>query len=97
MTGDLGKFGRELIIDLLAKEGYDISSRYIDCGCEIYSEDQNVQSGGSGCGCSAVVFTGFILKKMEDGEINRVLIGSTGASLVLRVPNRERVYQELFI
>lgn len=81
VTGDLGRHGRELAIDLLLNEGYDVASRYIDCGCEIYSEDQNVQSGGSGCGCSAVVLTGFILKKMEDGELNRVLMGSTGALL----------------
>ena len=81
VTGDLGKVGKELVVELLAKEGYDIASRYIDCGCEIYSEDQNVQSGGSGCGCSAVVFSGFILKKVEDNELNRILIGSTGALL----------------
>lgn len=81
VTGDLGRFGRELTIDMLNKEGYDIASRYIDCGCEIYGEEQDVQSGGSGCGCSAVVFSGFILKKIEEGELNRVLMGSTGALL----------------
>ena len=41
---------------------------YMDCGIEIYGEEQNVQSGGSGCGCSAVMLTGFILKKLESGD-----------------------------
>ncbi|NMA95688.1 MAG: stage V sporulation protein AD, partial [Clostridiales bacterium] len=58
VTGDLARHGRELAIDLLMGEGYDIADKYIDCGDEIYSEDQNVQSGGSGCGCAAVVLAG---------------------------------------
>ena len=53
----------------------------MDCGSEISGEDQNVQSGGSGCGCSAVMLTGYILKMMEKGEWNRVLFVPTGALL----------------
>lgn len=79
VTGDLAKYGRQLTIDLLKKEGYDIEDRYIDCGCEIYSEEQDVHAGASGCACSAVVLAGYLLKKMEDGELNRILIASTGA------------------
>jgi stage V sporulation protein AD len=81
VTGDLGRFGRELTIDLLKKEGYDISDRLIDCGCEIYSKDQDVHAGGSGCGCSAVVFGAYILRKMEEGVYKRILLLSTGALL----------------
>jgi stage V sporulation protein AD len=81
VTGDLGWFGRELTIDLLKKEGYDISDRLIDCGCEIYSKDQDVHAGGSGCGCSAVVFGAYILRKMEEGVYKRILLLSTGALL----------------
>ncbi|MFO7294441.1 MAG: stage V sporulation protein AD [Caldicoprobacter sp.] len=81
VTGDLGWFGRELTIDLLKKEGYDISDRFIDCGCEIYSREQDVHAGGSGCGCSAVVFGGYILRKMEEGVYKRILLLSTGALL----------------
>jgi len=81
VTGDLGWFGRELTIDLLKKEGYDISDRFIDCGCEIYSRDQDTHAGGSGCGCSAVVLGAYILRKMEEGIYKRVLMLSTGALL----------------
>jgi stage V sporulation protein AD len=79
VTGDLAKYGRTLTIDLLKREGYDIEDRFIDCGCEIFHESQDVHAGASGCACSAVVLAGYLLKKMEDGLINRILIASTGA------------------
>ena len=68
-------------IDFIRAKGYDISENYMDCGIEIYGEEQNVQSGGSGCGCSAVMLTGFILKKLESGDWKRVLFVPTGALL----------------
>ena len=46
-----------------------------------YSSEQDVHSGGSGCGCSAVVFAGDILGKMRKGNLSRVLLLSTGAML----------------
>lgn len=81
VTGDLGWYGRQLTIELLRKEGYDIEDRYIDCGCEIYNQGQDIGAGGSGCGCSAVVLAGYLLKKMDEGIYNRILIASTGALL----------------
>ena len=54
---------------------------YDDCGAMIYEKRQDVHSGGSGCGCSASVFAGYVYKKMRRGEINRALIMSTGALL----------------
>jgi len=53
----------------------------MDCGIEIYRDDQNVQSGGSGCGCSAVMLTGYILQKLQKQEWKRVLFVPTGALL----------------
>lgn len=79
VTGDLGKYGRELTMDLLKREGYDIEDRFIDCGCEIFSEEQDTHAGASGCASSAVVLSGYLLKKMEDGHISRILMASTGA------------------
>lgn len=81
VTGDLGSFGLDLAIDLLKKEGYDIADRFIDCGCEIFSDDQDVHAGASGCACSAVVFGAHILKNMEEGNYKRILLLSTGALL----------------
>lgn len=81
ITGDLGLVGKDILIDFVKAKGYDISRQYMDCGIEIYGEEQNVQSGGSGCGCSAVMLTGYILKMLEKGEWNRVLFVPTGALL----------------
>ena len=41
----------------------------------------NLHGGGSGCGCSAVVFTGYLMKQMEEKKIKRLLLMSTGALL----------------
>lgn len=81
-TGDLGKYGRKLVIELVKQEGYDLSNNYIDCGIEIFDPvTQNTYAGGSGCGCSAVTLNGYILKKMADKEVNKLLFVPTGALL----------------
>jgi len=81
VTGDLGRFGGVLAEELLLKAGHDISGKHIDCGCEIFSIKQDVQAGGSGCGCCAVVFGGYILSRISDSTFKRVLLLSTGALL----------------
>ncbi len=81
ITGDLGKVGKDILIDFVRTKGYDIERQYMDCGIEIYGESQNAQAGGSGCGCSAVMLTGYILKMMEKGDWKRVLFVPTGALL----------------
>jgi stage V sporulation protein AD len=82
VTGDLGKYGKKITIDLIKEYGYDLSKNYIDCGDEIFDhERQGTNAGGSGCGCSAVVDCGFIYKNMLQGKIKRVLLVSTGALL----------------
>lgn len=82
LTGDLGKVGREILIELIAKDGYDISKNYNDCGCMIYDlQEQDVHAGGSGCGCIASVLCGHILKRMNNGELKNVLAIGTGALL----------------
>ncbi len=84
LTGDLGFIGRDIMRDLLADAGFSAKSLkevYDDCGTMIYEPQQDTHSGGSGCGCSASTFAGFVYKKMCRGEINRALIMSTGALL----------------
>ncbi|SNV85877.1 stage V sporulation protein AD [Clostridium cochlearium] len=81
-TGDLGKVGKKITLELLKDNGYDITSNYIDCGEEIFNnEEQGTSSGGSGCGCSAVVFCGYLYKKLMEGKFKRILLVSTGALL----------------
>ena len=81
ITGDLGMVGKDILIVILRSEGYDIADRYIDCGIEIYGRDAQAQAGGSGCGCSAVMLAGYVLKQLEIGEWKRVLFVPTGALL----------------
>lgn len=80
LTGDLGFVGSELLIKVAKNEGIDLSQKHNDCGKMIfYKEKQDVHSGGSGCGCSASVLCSEIFKKLESGELGRVLFCATGA------------------
>ena len=81
LTGDLGYTGTELLHEVLELEyKTDIRSRHNDCGKLIYNlKEQDVNSGGSGCGCSASVLCSHIFKKMNRGELNKILFVATGA------------------
>lgn len=83
VTGDLAKVGYEIACDLLEKHKVPMNqTQYHDCGMMMYDyEKQTVQSGASGCGCSAVVTYGHLLKRMRKGELNRILVVATGALL----------------
>lgn len=82
ITGDLGEYGMELLIQLAQKEGYELESLLSDCGIEIFdSETQDTHAGGSGCGCSAAVFTGYLYKEIKRGKWNKILFVPTGALL----------------
>lgn len=82
ITGDLGYVGKDILIDLLKQDGFDISSNHMDCGIEIFDkETQDTHAGGSGCGCSAITLTGYIMKKLRQKVWKRVLFVPTGALL----------------
>ncbi len=82
LTGDLGTVGKEILIELLKGDGYDISSIHRDCGIEIFnSQKQGTGAGGSGCGCSAVTLSAYFLRQLETGELKRILFVPTGALL----------------
>lgn len=80
VTGDLGALGNRLLSDMLQKNGYFTKEKLNDCGLLIFDrERQDVHCGGSGCGCSASVLSGYLLKQMEEGKIKRMLFEATGA------------------
>lgn len=80
ITGDLGIVGSSLLIDLLKKEGIDISKQHGDCGVMMFDIDrQDVHAGGSGCGCSASILCGYFLPRIKSGKIKRMLFAATGA------------------
>lgn len=80
LTGDLGMVGKTLLLELLEKEGLQISRQHNDCGLMIFDiNSQDVHAGGSGCGCSGSVFCSYVLQKMNNSELKRVLFIATGA------------------
>lgn len=80
-TGDLGRFGRDTLIHILAREGVELPDCYMDCGASFFTPEQKTYQGGSGAGCVNAVFNGYILKKLQRGELKRVLVVATGALL----------------
>lgn len=80
LTGDLGAVGTDLLCQLMERDGYDIQKKHNDCGLMIYDRaTQNVEAGGSGCGCSATVLCSYIFQSMREGKLNDVLFIATGA------------------
>ena len=80
LTGDLGHIGKDILTELCEDHGYNIKSVYNDCGVLIFDkEKQDTHSGGSGCGCCATVFSGYIFKQLKDKKLKRVLLIATGA------------------
>lgn len=80
VTGDLGKIGQDILRDLFLKDGTDLGIRYMDCGMLIFdTEAQGTHAGASGCGCSASVFSGHLLRGLRRGIWNRILFAPTGA------------------
>ena len=79
-TGDLGYIGKEILIDLAKENNYLIDSNYEDCGALIFNKSkQDTHSGGSGCGCIATVFSGYIFEQMKQKNLKKVLLIATGA------------------
>lgn len=79
VTGDLGKLGAGILFDLLNEEGIKACDNYFDCGIEIYKENDNMNCGGSGCGCGGSVLNGYFIKNMIEGVFKRILFVATGA------------------
>lgn len=81
VTGDLGALGSRILKDLTWEKGVDIQHNHVDCGEIIYNVLEDEFQGGSGAGCSAVVFNSYIFDKLKKGELKRVLFATTGALL----------------
>ena len=81
VTGDLGKLGGEIFIDLMENYGYKLGENYCDCGQIMFDNSQKCFMGGSGCGCSASIINSYILSKIDKGDYKKVILMSTGALL----------------
>ncbi len=81
VTGDLGKLGSEILIDLMEDEGVMLGVNYCDCGQMYFKREQKTLCGASGAGCCATVFNSYIVEKMRDGQYKKILFLPTGALL----------------
>ncbi|MBQ2833739.1 MAG: stage V sporulation protein AD [Clostridia bacterium] len=82
VTGDLGRFGRTLLLKLLEEREIDVRpEKLFDCGSEIFSPEQDTHCGGSGCGCAASMLCAHILPELASGRLSRILFMATGALL----------------
>ena len=82
ITGDLGQLGKEALLTLAQREGINLGGKLADCGTLIFDLlKQDVHSGGSGCGCSAVTLCGYLLNKLNQRKLKKILFCGTGALL----------------
>ena len=82
VTGDLGQTGKEALLELARQDGLSLGGKLTDCGTLIFDiATQDVHSGGSGCGCSAVTLCGHLLDQLKRGKLKKILFCGTGALL----------------
>ena len=80
VTGDLGSLGKGIVLDFFRQDGVSLGPCYDDCGVLLFDpKRQDVHAGGSGCGCSAVVLTGYLLRALQAGTCHNLLFCGTGA------------------
>ena len=82
LTGDLGKYGKEILKELMLSEyNIDLSKNYNDCGTMLYDleNQKEVMAGGSGPVCSALVNYSTIIKGLMENKYKKVLLIATGA------------------
>ena len=82
VTGDLGYLGHALLTELFRRDGVVLGDNCTDCGILLYHRiRQDMHAGGSGCGCSAAVFNGYLLHGLRTGKWQRLVFAPTGALL----------------
>ncbi len=81
ISGDLGTLGSRILKDLIYEKGFDIERQHVDCGELVYNLCEKEYQGGSGAGCSSLVFCSYIYERLLKKKLKRILIMSTGALL----------------
>ena len=82
LTGDLGQLGKEMLLELALRDGMPLGGKLVDCGTLVFDLlSQDVHSGGSGCGCSAITLCGHLLDQLSTGKLKKILFCGTGALL----------------
>ena len=86
LTGDLGLVGREIFLEMLNKE-YNINlKKYMDAGCEIYTNSQETYAGASGpVALPLVLFD----KVLSSKRYKKILIIATGSLQSVQLANQK--------
>ena len=86
LTGDLGLVGREIFIEMLNKQ-YNINlKKYMDAGCEIYTNSQETYAGASGpVALPLVLFD----KVLSSKRYKKILIIATGSLQSVQLANQK--------
>lgn len=80
LTGDLSTYGSVAFKQMALEYGIKLGDNYLDSGMMLYDlEKQHVHAGGSGCGCVSLVALGYVVKKMYENKLKKVLVIATGA------------------
>ena len=62
--------GQQIVTDLFRQDGVDMTKTTPTAGCLLYHlEKQDMHAGGSGCGCPAAVFNGYLLQEAWGGPL----------------------------
>ncbi len=81
VTGDLGTLGSRIFKDLIWEKGFDVEKQHVDCGELIYNLCETDYQGGSGAGCSSLVFSSYIYDRIKSKKFKKIILMSTGALL----------------
>ena len=82
VTGDLGQLGKDVLLEIAKRDGVSLGGKITDCGTLVFDPTkQDVHSGGSGCGCSAITLCGYLLEKLNSSKLKKILFCGTGALL----------------
>ena len=81
VSGDLGTLGSRILKDLTWEKGYDINANHVDCGELVYHIAESEYQGGSGAGCSSMVFCSYLIKRLKEKKFKKILLIATGALL----------------
>ena len=81
VTGDLSKLGKKMLENMMAEDGIE-TLNFNDCGLMLYdTKKQDVFMGGSGCACSALVFSALLYQRLLKHQYKKILFVPTGALL----------------
>ena len=82
LTGDLGIYGKNILMEYMEKvHNINLHENFNDCGVMLYDlkKQEEVNAGGSGPVCSALVNYSYVFDQLKNKKLKRVLLIATGA------------------